>query len=475
MAPPSETSVSMPLRSARLINTAANTAPPKKGRLLRAAGCLALALVVTSSAPAARADIVPPPAEIPSKLTLDDALATFHAHGFQILLAEAQVMSAEGDEKIAGAVPNPILSLGYGRVFGYSASDCTDPSQCSPNSYSIGLSDNSLIEDSLSGKRGLRLKVARSALAAAKMSRLDAQRNLEFQVKAAYVQVVLAADTLDFAKEALKTNTLELDLDQRRYDKGAINEGDLARMKTQKLEAEQAVDTAMQGLRQARVGLAFLLGVRGRVPEFDVDREVLKYRIPDVLKTSSPDALLRDAFEKRPDLRALGYQRQSAEAQIRLNKRQVFPDIQLSVNYTQTGTGAQAIQPPTLSVGLSAPLPLFYQMQGDIRKAEANYNTQSLLQGQTTAQVVNDLETAYAAFAGSKVLVERMERTELETAKLARDITEKQFHGGTATLMDFLDAQRTYIATNIEYLQDLTSYWTAVYQLEQAVGGDLRK
>ncbi len=447
--------------------------------VVRAAGSIALALALLGAGRAAHADVVPPPADLPAKLTLDDALATFHAHGFQILLAEANVMSAEGDEKIAGAVPNLVGSLGYGRILvNYPPPvTATQPpcDGCDANSYSVGLSDNAAIEDSLSGKRSLRLKVARSALAAAKMSRQDAERTLVFQVKSAYVQVVLAADALDFAKEALKTNSMELELNQRRYDKGAINEGDLARMKMQKLESEQAVDTAVQTLRQTHVALAFLLGVRGRVPDFDIDRDVLKYRIPDTLKTSSPDTLLRDAFEKRPDLRALGYQRQSAEAQIRLNKRQVFPDISISANYTQTGTSPSAIQPPMLSVGLSAPLPVFYQQQGEIRKAEASYNTQSLLQAQTTAQVVSDLEAAYAAFAGAKLLVERMERTELEQAKLARDITEKQFHGGTATLMDFLDAQRTYIATNIEYLQDLTGYWTAVYQLEQAVGADLRK
>jgi outer membrane protein, heavy metal efflux system len=421
--------------------------------------------------PAVRDEIVPPPVEMPAKLTLDDALATFRARGFQLLIADAAVMSAEGDEKIAGTVPNPGLNLGYGRVFNY------DPgcAGCSPDAYSIGLTDNAGIEDSLSGKRGLRLKVARAALAAAKMSRQDAQRNLEFQVKSAYVQVVLAADSLDFAKEAQKSNTTELALFQRRYDKGAINEGELARMKTQKLESDQAVDTNNQTLRQARVALAYLLGVRGRVPDYDIDREVLKYRIPSTLQTSSPDTLLRVAFDKRPDLRALGYQRQSADAQIHLNKRQVFPDIALSVDYNQTGTGNSAIQPPTLSVGLSAPLPLFYQMQGEVRKAEAQYKTQTLTQAQTTAQVVSDVETAYAAFAGSKLLVERMEATLLEQAKIARDITQKQFYGGTATLMDFLDAQRTYIATNLEYLQDLTAYWTAVYQLEQAVGEELRK
>jgi cobalt-zinc-cadmium efflux system outer membrane protein len=42
------------------------------------------------------------------------------------------------------------------------------------------------------------------------------------------------------------------------------------------------------------------------------------------------------------------------------------------------------------------------------------------------------------------------------------------------TVTDYLDALRTYIATKLEYFGDLTTYWTAVYELEQAVGVDLR-
>jgi cobalt-zinc-cadmium efflux system outer membrane protein len=445
---------------------------PITTRFLRGAGCLLATFAVLASPAMSRAaDIVPPPVEIPAKLTLDDALTTFRARGFGILIAQAAVMNAEGAHMAAGAVPNPIVNGSYGRAFNYDA-DCP---QCSANAYGIGISDNSAIEDSLAGKRGLRKDVTRAALAAAKMNRVDAQRNLEFQVKAAYVQVVLALDGLDFQMEVAKSNQATLDLNQRRYDKGAINEGELARVRTAKLESDQAVDTSRQNIRQARVALAFLLGVRGSVPDFDVDRDVLKYRVPGSLGTVSPDTLVHTAFDKRPDLRALGYQRESAEAQIRLAKRNVFPDIAVSLNYNQTGTGGQSIQPPTLTVGLTAPIPILYQAQGEIRQAEANYNTQTLTQAQTTAQVVNDVEAAYAAFAGSKLLVERMEGAELNSAKLARDITQRQFAGGTATLMDFLDAQRTYIATNLEYLQNLTNYWTAVFQLEQAVGADLRQ
>jgi cobalt-zinc-cadmium efflux system outer membrane protein len=61
----------------------------------------------------------------------------------------------------------------------------------------------------------------------------------------------------------------------------------------------------------------------------------------------------------------------------------------------------------------------------------------------------------------------------LQSARTARDITRLQFEKGAASLTDFLDAQRTYIATNVEYFGDLTTYWTAVFQLEQAVGMEL--
>src|SRR5207245_1314689 len=121
----------------------------------------------------------------------------------------------------------------------------------------------------LSGKLGLRLKVAREALAAAKMSRVDAERTLVFQVKSAYLQVAQAVLAYEFAEEVASSNAKTLKKFQARYGKGAINEGDLQRVETQQLESEQARDTAAAALRSAHITLAFLLGVRGGVPDFD--------------------------------------------------------------------------------------------------------------------------------------------------------------------------------------------------------------
>lgn len=445
-----------------------------RSRLCRAAIGAALVVASVAFAGHSRADAIPQPVELPQQLTLDQAVQILRTKSLDLLIAEAAVRNAEGDVSVAGAVPNPAVNLGYGRVLPpYSAAACPGPG-CSANQWTVGLSDQAAIEDSLSGKRHLRLKVARAALAAAKLSRNDALRTIEFQVKSAYAQVAQAQRALAFARDTQATNVKTLDLFQTRLRSGAINEGDLARIQTQKLEADQAVDQAMQGLEQARVALAFLLGVRGPIPDFSVNDHVLDFVIPEQLANADEDRLLRLAFDHRPDLIALGYQRQSAEAAIALAKRQRFPDITLGAQYTQTGVDQSAIQPPTISFNISAPIPIFYQQQGEIRKAEANYDTQSIEQAKTTAQVASDVGSAVAAYETSRSMVERMEKQLKPAAERAFSITRLQYDKGAATLMDFLDAQRTYIATNVEYLQDLANYWTAVYQVEEAVGMELR-
>ncbi len=423
---------------------------------------------------------MPPPPDLPQMISLDDALRMFRAHGFGLLIADAAVSSAQGVEKSAGAVPNPQLTLGYGRIvdpaFGPA---CGDQFGCSSNQYTAGLSDNAGIEDGLSGKRHLRIKVAKAALAAARLNRVDAQRTLEFQVKSAYFQVVQARAAYEFSNDLRQASEHELDLNQERLNSGKINEGDFERIRQTMLEAEQAVDTAFQDLRQAKIALSFLLGVRGRVPDFDVDKDALKFSVPPPLATSSADGLLREAFSKRPDLLALGFQEQRARGAIALARRQRFPDVALGVQYTQTGwgnpTASPIVQPPTLSFTLTGNLPVFYQQQGEILQAQSDFATQQLSRGQTAAQVVSDVESAYAGYLGARSLVQRMESALLASARRALDITKIQWLAGKANLTDYLQARTAFIQTSVEYQQDLTSYWTAVAQLEAAVGTELRQ
>jgi cobalt-zinc-cadmium efflux system outer membrane protein len=409
------------------------------------------------------------PVELPPHLSLAQALDIFRTHGLDVLIADAAVLGAQGDLRAAGAIPNPQLSANAGHVFNYNpASRPGAPCiGCSDIVVGGGLSDQAALEDALTGKRGLRLRVARAALEAAQLARQDAERVIGFQVKAQYVQVAAARWMLEFARQVETSLRQTVDLSRLRYPK-VINEGELARVEVQQLEAQQDVDRARQDLRSAQVGLAFLLGVRGAVPDFEVDRDVLRFHVPASLQTATVDSLLNDAMSHRPDLQQAAAAEERATEALALAKRQRIPDVSLNADYLQTGTGQDAIQPPTLTFGFTVGLPLFYQQQGEILHAQAERDAQALQRAKTLSQVASDVESAFAAFASAKAIVERMESSLLEQAKRARDITDLQYRAGSATLIDFLDAERTFIQTNTEYFADLANYWTAVFQIEAA-------
>jgi cobalt-zinc-cadmium efflux system outer membrane protein len=379
------------------------------------------------------------------------------------------VRSAEGDLVIARSIANPGVALAAGKNFA-----CADTQDCSVISYSVGLSDSDVIWTLISGKYGLRKDVAIAALAAARRSRDDAQRTLEFQVKQAYVSALQAQALLRNAIETRDSYLRTRQLNERRFALGAMNEGDLATIQVAELESEQAVNQTEQTLRTAKVSLAFLLGFRTLVPEYQIDAKELAFETPPALADATRESLLEGALARRPDLGALAQQEKRADAGLTLARRNRIPDVGLSATYAANGSGNTNISPPSLTVGLSFTLPVFYFQRGEIAKAEADLTTQRVLREKAEATVVSDVETAWAGYSAARQLVGRMETTLLERSRKAREIVQVQYEKGAASLLDLLNAQRTYTATRAEYAQDLAGYWTAVASLEQAVASELR-
>jgi cobalt-zinc-cadmium efflux system outer membrane protein len=415
----------------------------------------------------------PPTIALPPMLTLDESLRLFRAHGLDLLLADAAVASAKANSLTAAAIPNPSLTGAYLYAPGYVAPPGCPT--CTAGGVTVGLSDGAAFFDTVWGKRKLRRAVADAALRAAKMSRADAQRTLEFQLKQQYIQAVLARDLLDFTHEVQAAATQVLELNQVRYRAGAISEADVAKVETAKLEADADADRAEQDLGTAKANLAFLLGVRGEVPEFKIEQDLPRFAVPASLAAATRDHLLRGAYENRPDLKAAALNTQSAEAAIHSARHLVLPDIQLQVQFFAQGFESQAINPPSLSFGVALPLPFLYQYQGEVTQAEAQRRAATIGLAKLEAQVAADVETGFRAYAGTRRRVERMEGGLLAAARRARDLAQIQYQKGAASLLEFLDAQRTFISINVEYLRDLADFWTAVFQLEQAVGTELRR
>jgi cobalt-zinc-cadmium efflux system outer membrane protein len=83
---------------------------------------------------------------------------------------------------------------------------------------------------------------------------------------------------------------------------------------------------------------------------------------------------------------------------------------------------------------------------------------------------MSDVLTAYEGVRDNDQVVSLYLGGYLNAAQQSRDITEYSYKRGAASLLDFLDAERSYRATQLAYRQSLASYLTAVEQLREAVG-----
>jgi cobalt-zinc-cadmium efflux system outer membrane protein len=117
---------------------------------------------------------------------------------------------------------------------------------------------------------------------------------------------------------------------------------------------------------------------------------------------------------------------------------------------------------------------VLYQQQGEIKRADSDAKAAERTLEKTRAQVLSDVTQAFAGYVAARSKVQRMEEKLLEQARVSRDLAQHMYQKGAASCSDFLDAQRSYVASQLEYHQDLADYWSAVYQLEQATGTPLR-
>src|SRR5262249_34918178 len=115
-----------------------------------------------------------------------------------------------------------------------------------------------------------------------------------------------------------------------------------------------------------------------------------------------------------------------------------------------------------------------YLLGGEIARADATVAQQRVALERLRAQIQSDVEASFAAFRAARSQAQRMEQGGLlSAARRARDLVNAQYTKGTASLIETLDAQRTFVATNQEYLQVVQAYWSAVFRLEAAIGQEL--
>jgi len=384
-----------------------------------------------------------------NRVTLDEAVKLATRENPTLRAKEFERQSVAANEITAGLRPNPQTSFLAEQFGGGSASQ---------TQYTVSIGQP--IE--LGPKRQRRLDSARAATRVTGYELADLQRQTVFQVKKAFTDILVSRETLGLAEENLKTLD-ELERIQRfRAEKGDISELELLRIQVQRFAFERDAADARHAVSAAKIALRTVAGPDRIAEDFDVIGD-LAYR--DV--SYRPSDLYRRVMQNRPDIRAAEAAREKARADVNLARANAWWDITPQIEYQRIGPDN------TLGFGISVPLRIFDRNQGEIARTRSDASRADATRQAVAIQALSEVDTALSSLRTEADKVKALRDTYLPKARQARDTVEFAYRRGGVNLLDFLDAQRTYRETSIEYLRALGNYQAAVYQLEAAVGGSL--
>ena len=364
--------------------------------------------------------------------------------------AQGVVQQSRGQQVAAGAYLNPSIagSAGHGSI--------RDPST------GVSITERTVtVEQPLEwqGKRRARQQAADASAAGAGAAMDETRLNVVADVKVAFYHVLFAQRDAE-----LTSQNLTMVEEVLRTVKARVAAGDATLFETMKATVEvqkatKEVARAQNALVVVRAKLDMVTG-SALGTQFSIQGDFESLR-------QEPDraALTARAIERHPTLRRLAKLVEQAEFSTVLERESRIPNVTVHGNYHREA-GDEAI-----TAGLSVPLPLWYQRQGEIESAlGAKYRAEAerlRVQNELTQTITQHVQDVRTANEQLQVFETGLLKQAEQTLKVARI----SFQQGAASLLDLLDSQRVYRQTLLEYVQARTDLSIALARLERAVGG----
>ncbi len=317
-------------------------------------------------------------------------------------------------------------------------------------------------------KRELRRDQAKESTAVAESTYLDQERNLVFNLRNAFVQALQAKAVLQNARENLEYWDRELAVNRTRYSAGDMAQVDLSRLELQRVQFESDFETAMVNLRTAKIQLLMLLNDRTPIDQFDVTGP---FDFTPELKTLEEFRTI--ALDARPDLKAAVENVELAKITHQLAIANGSTDPTFSVWYSNNPSFANPFADQTIGGSVSIPLRLFDRNQGEKARTQIDIARNERLRDANQSQIFNDVDSAYWTLIQNVNLLQPYKNKYLPLATDVRDKMSFSYRNGGSSLLDYLDAEKSYRDTRLAYLNLIGSYLTAASQMNLAVGREV--
>ncbi len=394
---------------------------------------------------------------IMTPISLSNYLSNVSKGNLEFISNQFNVNIAEAELKAAKVFPDPELSVGY--------SNNEDKALKMGQSVEAGLS----YPISFGNKRGAGIALARSNYELSQM-----MLNAYFQNLRADAALSYFATLRDYRIYQLQENIYEQLLRLAYADSIRLKTGETTRLDAlqSSLEARSQLTEIYQSkadMQNASVNLMRLQG-KNNFDTLDKPSDDFPYKKYNFVIQD----LLQNAFENRADILAAIKNKEVSEKNLGLLRANRAFEINLETGYSYNSIVKNEIAPAPayngLSGGITIPIKLSSLNKGSLEAADMAIKQSQIILTDIEIQITSEVIQAYNNFAAQDKKLEHYNQGLVEDAGKILQGRIYSYQHGESGLLDVLNAQRTYIELQLNHLQALFDYTSALIDLERAAG-----
>ena len=404
-------------------------------------------------------------------MTLDEAVDIARKNAFNIATAQSQVRQSRARLNQARSFLGPKLgasafdthnftasSGGSGGSGGGGFSQSRDTRQASL-SVSMPLDVTGII--------GRGVKGAGATVRASEQDYEATVNTVVLDTRTAYYNVLRSAALVGVAQQEVNSAQQAVTTEQQQLAAGVVAQVDVLRLQAQLSQAQSDLITAETGLALSKENLNNTIGRPIETP-FEVQDLTT---LPTV--SVDPDTLAKAAVARRPEVKAIQYQREALHWITLAERGGLEPSLNLSANYNRNLNPPGGVDPNAESATISLSWPLYDSglTPGKVAEAKENEVQAAIDQAQLELGVSLEVRQAVTNLVNAKATMD-VAQSQVTAAAETYRLAQVRLKAGEGTSLEVSTALTALVQAQQGLANARYNYLTAYAQLQQAVASD---
>lgn len=374
----------------------------------------------------------------PIQLSLADAEKLFAQNNYQLIARQYQIDQARAEVITAKLFDNPEISY-ENLLYNPDTKKFLGTSRAT-GQYQAALSQ--MIK--LAGKRNKNILLANSGVKMAEYQYFDLMRTLRFNLSATFYKTYYNQQSAHIYEQQINSLKLLLNANEQQLKLGNVAVKDVIRIKSLLYTLQGEYNTLMNEIEDGQTEIKLMTNLPSGATLHllvSVDEEQ-NFQPGKQVYTN----LLDSARNNRADLKLAKTGILYAQNNLRLQKANAIPDVELSVTYDMKGSYPDNYT----GIGIKLPLPLFNRNQGEIKKARIALDAEKNQLQQQDAQLENEVYNSYTSALRTETLYQGFDKNfNTDFDKLITEVI-KNFKNRNIGLIEFLDFYDAYKAGTLQ-------------------------